>query len=63
MKTTATADIDSLEEHGHEECRALGKILDHVGDKWTVMVVGVLSKGPTRFNAIMREIGASLIGC
>lgn len=45
------------QEHDDENCRALGKILDHVGDKWTVMVVGVLSKGPTRFNALMRDIG------
>lgn len=44
------------QEHD-EDCRSLGKILDHVGDKWTVMVVGVLTKGPTRFNAIMRDIG------
>src|SRR5437016_4101698 len=46
-----------LREHDPEECRALGQILDRIGDKWTVMVVGVLSKGPLRFNAIMREIG------
>lgn len=42
---------------GHESCRALGQILDRIGDKWTVMVVGVLSQGPMRFNAIMRDIG------
>ena len=26
-------------------------------DKWTVMVVGGLSKGPMRFNALLRLIG------
>ncbi|MGO4166272.1 winged helix-turn-helix transcriptional regulator [Novosphingobium sp. YAF33] len=31
-------------------------MLDRIGDKWTVMVVGVLAKGPTRFNAIQRAI-------
>ncbi|WP_107316619.1 winged helix-turn-helix transcriptional regulator [Achromobacter xylosoxidans] len=56
MKAIAK-EIDPPQEHDPEHCRALGKILDHVGDKWTVMVVGVLSKGPTRFNAIMRAIG------
>lgn len=40
----------------HENCRALGQILDRSGDKWTVMVVGRLSRGPMHFNAIMREI-------
>lgn len=44
-------------EHDPDECRAVGQILDRIGDKWTVMVVGALSNGPLRFNAIMREIG------
>ena len=44
-------------EHPPEECPAVGQILDRIGDKWTVMVVGVLSNGPLRFNAIMREVG------
>ena len=44
-------------EHDHEDCRAVGQALDRIGDKWTVMVVGTLSKGPMRFNAIMRAIG------
>lgn len=46
-----------LDDSGHNECRALGQILDRIGDKWTIMVVGILSKGPCRFNAMMREIG------
>lgn len=44
-------------EEPHGRCKALGHILDRIGDKWTVMVVGVLSRGPMRFNALMREIG------
>ncbi|MGY8665021.1 helix-turn-helix domain-containing protein [Bradyrhizobium sp. UFLA05-109] len=40
----------------HDDCRAVLQVLDRVGDKWTVMVVGVLSKGPMRFNATMRLI-------
>ena len=38
------------------ECRALGQVLDRVGDKWTVMVVGALSQGPLRFNMLMRAV-------
>ena|SRR5438128_752715 len=58
MKAAAPANnIALLNEHDPQECRALGQILDRIGDKWTVMVVGVLSKGPLRFNVIMREIG------
>lgn len=41
----------------HARCKALGRVLDRIGDKWTVMVVGALSKGPVRFNALMRLIG------
>lgn len=39
-----------------ETCKALGKVLDRVGDKWTVMVVGILSDGPMRFNALQRAV-------
>jgi DNA-binding HxlR family transcriptional regulator len=41
----------------HAECRAIGSIFDRIGNKWTVMVVEVLSPGPMRFNQIMRTIG------
>lgn len=38
------------------ECRVLAQVLARVGDKWTVMVVGALSTGPMRYNAIRRMI-------
>lgn len=37
-------------------CRLIAQVLDRIGDKWTIMVVGTLSGGPLRFNAIMRSI-------
>ena len=37
-------------------CRALGQILESIGDKWTILVVGVLSRGSMRFNEIQRAI-------
>jgi DNA-binding HxlR family transcriptional regulator len=40
----------------YEDCRAVLQILDRIGDKWTVMVVGVLANGSVRFNVIMRRI-------
>ncbi|WOB50326.1 helix-turn-helix transcriptional regulator [Xanthomonas hydrangeae] len=39
-----------------DTCKALGNILDRVGDKWTVMVVGMLSGGAMRFNALQRAV-------
>lgn len=44
------------QEHDEADCRALGAILDRIADKWTIMVVGALSKGPVRFNGIMRML-------
>jgi len=41
-----------------EDCRALGEILARVGDKWTVLVVGVLGDGPKRFSEIRRALGS-----
>lgn len=49
-RTTASHKPDA------ETCKALGNILDRVGDKWTVMVVGILSDGPMRFNALQRAV-------
>ena len=39
-----------------EDCRSLAQIIDRIGDKWTVMVVGHLSEGTRRFNELMRLI-------
>jgi len=47
---------DNLAHEGEASCKALAQILDRIGDKWTIMVVGVLSHGPMRFNALQREI-------
>lgn len=41
----------------HGECRALAEVLDRIGDKWTVMVVGRLADGPVRFNELLRQVG------
>jgi DNA-binding HxlR family transcriptional regulator len=37
-------------------CRVLADILSRIGDKWTVLVVAALSKGPRRFNELRRDI-------
>ncbi len=55
MPNLQPTDIDYAAE-GAANCKALGQILDRVGDKWTIMVVGVLSGGTMRFNALQRAI-------
>ena len=38
-------------------CVLIGRLLSRVTDKWTVLVVRVLGRGPRRFNALRREVG------
>ena len=42
--------------HVPEDCRAVSEVLARVGDKWTVLVVGVLGAGPKRFSEIRRAL-------
>lgn len=39
-----------------QDCAAVRRILDRVGDKWSFYVVGTLEGGPLRFNEIRRNI-------
>jgi DNA-binding HxlR family transcriptional regulator len=39
------------------DCGVVSELLARVGDKWTVLVVYVLGRGPRRFNELRREIG------
>jgi DNA-binding HxlR family transcriptional regulator len=32
-------------------------VLDRIADKWAVLVLGLLSDGPVRFNQLRRQIG------
>ena len=41
-----------------EECRQVSEVLQRIGDKWTVLVVGELGDGPKRFNEIRRGLGS-----
>lgn len=37
-------------------CRGVSEVLSRVGDKWSVLVVELLGRGPTRFNELRRLI-------
>jgi DNA-binding HxlR family transcriptional regulator len=45
-----------LIDTGSEDCSNLRSILSLVGDKWTVLIVVLLSDGPKRFNEIRRMV-------
>jgi DNA-binding HxlR family transcriptional regulator len=42
--------------NSHAVCKAEVETLARIGDKWTVMVVGALSKGSIRYNEIGRRV-------
>ncbi|MEA3088738.1 MAG: hypothetical protein QOJ04_80 [Caballeronia sp.] len=56
MVDTNTAVRASEASNPHEACKAEVETLARIGDKWTVMVVGALSKGPIRYNEIHRRV-------
>jgi DNA-binding HxlR family transcriptional regulator len=39
----------------HESC-PVREVLDRIGDKWSVLVVGLLGDGPKRFSELRRTI-------
>ena len=43
-------------------CGAMGDILNRIGDKWSVMVVGHLTRKTMRFNELRHSIGG-IGGC
>ena len=47
----------TLSHHDETACQEVSDVLSRVGDKWTVLVVELLSDGPMRFNQLRRSIG------
>lgn len=43
--------------HATGNCRGVSDVLSRVGDKWTVLVVELLGRGPMRFSELRRMIG------
>ena len=56
MVDTNTAVRAPEASNPHEACNAVVETLARIGDKWTVMVVAALSKGPIRYNEIGRRV-------
>ena len=49
----------TLDDHRETaaRCRDIDRILSRISDKWTMLVVRALGRGPCRFNALRREVG------
>jgi DNA-binding HxlR family transcriptional regulator len=50
--TSAIPGNSCYTSHGSE----IRRILDRVGDKWTILVIGILDGGTRRFSELRREI-------
>lgn len=39
-------------EHDSERCRVVRETFDRLGDKWSLLIVSILSEGPQRFTTL-----------
>ncbi len=56
MVTTSTAGADNPPGDPYREGCPTRHILDRIGDKWTVLVVGALGTDSLRFSELLRRI-------
>lgn len=47
---------DVTGEEAAEACRAMRQVLDRVGERWSLLAVLALSRGPQRFNQLRRAV-------
>lgn len=47
---------EGMPDPDSEGCQATRKILDRIGDKWSLYIIATLAHGAMRFNALKREI-------
>ena len=40
----------------HIRCRSIAPILQRIGDKWSILIVMMLARGPLRFNELKRMV-------
>ncbi|MET0281138.1 MAG: helix-turn-helix domain-containing protein [Steroidobacteraceae bacterium] len=57
MDQAGTAGVPSHPEETAATCEHISRMLARISDKWTMLVVRSLGRGPLRFNALRREIG------
>lgn len=56
MVTIASAERALPELDPYQEGCPSRRVLDRIGDRWTVLIVGTLSNGPHRFSEIRRSV-------
>ena len=49
--------VPDAPRHSTADCQAFAAVLAGVGDKWTILVIGVLSQGTLRYNEVRHRVG------
>ena len=59
MSTPAyqTETVSPCDGGSQATCEHISRTLARISDKWSMLIVRVLGRGPCRFNALRREIG------
>jgi DNA-binding HxlR family transcriptional regulator len=56
--STATAQHEALRSMGRDHCdhdpELFRSVLDRIGDKWSLFLIGALEDGPVRFTQLLR---------
>jgi DNA-binding HxlR family transcriptional regulator len=53
----AASGDEPARDHSPAACAKVAPILQRIGDKWSILIVLMLSGGPRRFNELKRQIG------
>lgn len=56
MVTTSTESVPTILSSPYRADCPTRRILDRIGDRWTVLIVGVLAEGDARFSELRRRI-------
>ena len=56
MSRKHTDVTDPAPQHSVSSCARVAPILARIGDKWSVLIVMILSQGPRRFNELKRMV-------
>ena len=56
--TPSIPDVTVADDAIHsDECPKVSQVLSRIGDKWSVLVIMILSRGTRRFSDLKRDIG------
>ena len=58
LKVPAACGTLGLEDLPAEVCHSIGEVLTRVGDKWSILVIHMLSQRTMRFSELKRSLGS-----